>query len=341
MTPSKKMRRAWLILPMLLALAGGAWNQAQAQAARQPVVGQEGVIEVRVLPLAEVFGEVFTLGEISEMDGFDLDALARLANIEVGTAPLPGRELKLNANHLRSRLSGAGKGLRFRVIMPVEARVTRAAQLVPGDDISAAVLAQAAADTEVAEGAELRQKLALPVADVAVPKGELMIAARLLGKHMVEGGSRVYRVSITVNGKEAWKASLRVRQDIFQDVVVARRRIRRHQKITRADVTRVRKNISIHRGDPFLVKVTDVVGRFAKRPIGKTQPLHKSLIQTPADVPEGGRVTVIYESGGLVLRAPGVALIQGRTGQFIPVKNLQSGRVIHGILQAGEIVKVN
>ncbi|MEE8434625.1 MAG: hypothetical protein V3S64_07545, partial [bacterium] len=226
MTPMTKMRRAWLVLPFLLALAGGAW----AQAARQPgagAAGQEGVIEVRVLPLAEVFGEVFTLGEIAEMDGFNLDALARAADIEVGTAPLPGRELRLNANHLRSRLAGGGKGLRFRVVMPVEARVMRAAQVVPGEEISAAVLAQAAADTEVAEGAELRQKLAMPVADVIVPKGEIGIAAKLLGNHMVVGGSRVYRVSIAVNGKQAWKANLRVRQDIFQDVVVAQRRIRR------------------------------------------------------------------------------------------------------------------
>lgn len=329
------------------ALAGGAWSstsqaaQPQPQQVAQAQHARQEVIEVRILPLAEVFGEVVTLGEIAEMDGFDLDALARLAQVEVGAAPLPGRSVRINGNMLRSRLARAIKGLRYKIVMPEEARVIRGAQVVAADEISAVVLAQAKQDTVLEGDAELQQQLSARLSDVVVPKGQLEIQATLLGNHLVQGGSRIYRVTASVDGVEAWKANLRVRQKIFQSVVVAKRRIRRHQKIVRGDLTRVKKDISINRGDPYMVKFEKVVGRFARRPIGKNQPLHESLIDAPADVLEGGRVTVVFQAGPLLLRAPGVALIQGREGQFIPVKNLQSGKIVHGILQAGEIVKVN
>jgi flagella basal body P-ring formation protein FlgA len=144
-----------------------------------------------------------------------------------------------------------------------------------------------------------------------------------------------------VDNKVAWKAVLRVRQKIYRKVVVAKRPIRRNQKITKADVKLVRKNISDNRADPYLTSFNQVVGRLTKRPVGKQESLHAGMLRKPADVPEGGRVTVIYQTGSLVLTAPGVALVQGRAGQFIPVRNLETGRIVHGILQGDETVKVN
>jgi flagella basal body P-ring formation protein FlgA len=320
-----------LLLLAAWALAPGAWGQQ----------GEPREIEVRVLPQAEVFGDVFTLGEIAEMDGFDLKALARLAKVEVGASPLPGRTVGVNAAMLRSRIGAADRKARFRLLVPPGARVIRAAQVLSAETIREAVLAQARQHASLEKKAELVQEVSTPLSDVVVPKGEIALDVVLLGKHLVAGGNRAYRVTVRVNGQESWKTTVRVRQSVFQQVVVAKRSIRRHQRIARGDLTLARKNISDNRGDPYLTSFDKVVGRYAKRPVGKTQALHASLLRKPADVPEGGRVTVIYDSGRLVLRAPGVAMVQGRTGQFIPVKNLQSGKIVHGILQEDETVKVN
>ena len=103
----------------------------------------------------------------------------------------------------------------------------------------------------------------------------------------------------------------------------------------------VRKNISANRADPYLTSFSQVVGRVAKRPVGKRESLHAGMLRKPADVPEGGRVTVIYQTGSLVLTVPGVAMVQGRSGQFIPVRNLETDRIVHGVLQGDETVRVN
>lgn len=50
---------------------------------------------------------------------------------------------------------------------------------------------------------------------------------------------------------------------------------------------------------------------------------------------------VVYETNLLLMEVPGVALVAGQIGQFIPVRNLETGKVIYGVVQSGERVKVN
>jgi flagella basal body P-ring formation protein FlgA len=41
------------------------------------------------------------------------------------------------------------------------------------------------------------------------------------------------------------------------------------------------------------------------------------------------------------MEVPGVAMVAGQVGQFIPVRNLQSERIVYGIVQKDDTVKVN
>ena len=322
----------WLMLPLFLigfALPGFAQVR--------PV--QE--IEIRVLPQTEVFAAEFTLGEIAEMDSFDLEALKKLSRVRIGTSPLPGRSVNLNESLIRSRLAAVDSKGEVRLHVPRGAKVVRAGQTVSGNQIAEIVLAQAEQDAKPGDKDELRQEVVNPPEGVVLPKGELGWQVKLMGNHLVRGGTRIYSVQALVDGNAAWKTSVRVRQKIYREVVVAKRPIRRNHKIARADVAMIRKNISANRADPYLTSFDQVVGRLTKRPVGKDESLHSGMLRKPADVPEGGRVTVIYLSGALQLTVPGVAMVQGRAGQFIPVRNLETGRIVHGILQADETVKVN
>ncbi|MCZ6556360.1 MAG: flagellar basal body P-ring formation chaperone FlgA [SAR324 cluster bacterium] len=327
------MKRAIKALPLLLLFcaATAAWGQVR------PV--EE--FEVRVLPQAEVFGESFTLGEIAELDGFNLQALQRLSQVKIGASPKPGRALRVNEALVRSRLMAARFSPQVKLIVPPRAMVLRAAQVVPVDQITQIVLEHAARNAGAREDDELKQTLTTPLSEVVLPKGEVTWQVAPMGEHLVGGGTRAFRVSATVNGREAWKTMVRVRQKIYRNVLVARRPIHRNQKIKAEDLALVRQNISANRGGPYITSKQKVVGRLAKRSLGRNEPIRQALLAAPLDLIEGGRVTVIYESGTLLLKAPGVALVQGRIGQFIPVRNLESGKIVHGILQADETVKVN
>jgi flagella basal body P-ring formation protein FlgA len=41
------------------------------------------------------------------------------------------------------------------------------------------------------------------------------------------------------------------------------------------------------------------------------------------------------------MQVPGVALVSGQVGQFIPVRNLQTGKVVYGVIQQDDRIKVN
>jgi flagella basal body P-ring formation protein FlgA len=58
-------------------------------------------------------------------------------------------------------------------------------------------------------------------------------------------------------------------------------------------------------------------------------------------VMRGQHVTIIAESGGLDLRVKGKALMDGRQGQTIQVKNLSSQKLIYAQVVGTGMVKVN
>ncbi|MBI3992737.1 MAG: flagellar basal body P-ring formation protein FlgA [Candidatus Lambdaproteobacteria bacterium] len=299
-------------------------------------------IAIRVLPQAEVFGEHYTLGEIAEFDGFDLEAVAALAKLDAGRSPLPGRSLRLSRSYLLSRLqhdSTIDMG-RIDLEVPEGASVVRSAQRVGEREIEAIVL-KAARDSIPSEAGEVRQELETPLGEVLLPKGDIAWDVSPMGVTLAPGGQRSFRVEAKVNGQAVWRNIVRVKQSVFQDVVIATRPLGRNQRIAAEDVTVVRRDLSQLGGASYLSSPAAAVGMLTKRPLNRDELLEASLLEAPVDVREGGRVTLEYRTPGVVLQVPGVALVGARMGQFIPVRNLQSGKVVHGTLQAADTVSVN
>jgi len=162
-----------------------------------------------------------------------------------------------------------------------------------------------------------------------------------LGKHMMPGGDRTYQVIARVDGKEVWRTALRVRQKVYQSIVEAARPIRRDQIITADDVTAVRRTLNASVDAGFTGNLKSIVGMKAKRPIGQDEPINDSMVSAPAAISEGGRVMVVYETPLLVMQVPGVAMVSGQIGTFIPVRNLQTGKIVYGVIQPDDRVKVN
>jgi flagellar basal body P-ring formation protein FlgA len=315
----------------------GAPDAAGVQGAMTQAMDE---ILVHVLPSAEVKGDTFTLGEVAEFDGFDVESSAALAQISLGRSPSPGRPMALSEPLIRSRMAGVAQAERVRLVVPRNAQVVRAAQTLKGADIEARVLAQALKDAG-GDTSDLKQELVTPVSDVLAPLGQVDWQVEGMGKHLVPGGDRTYQVTAQVDGREIWRQMLRVRQKVYQTVVVAAHPIRRDQTIAAEDVTTVRRTLNATKEAGYTGSLKSIVGTIAKRPIGQDEPINDGMVRAPAAVTEGSRVTVLYETPQLIMQVPGVAMVPGQLGQFIPVRNLQSGKIVYGIVQADEIVKVN
>jgi flagella basal body P-ring formation protein FlgA len=320
-----------LLLALLLPLAAAAPAAEPEPAAR---------IEVRVLPQVEVPGMEFTLGEVAELDGADLALVRRLASLSLGRAPQPGRSLRLNESYLRARISQEVDPNGVELTVPPGAEVRRAVQEIPGADIAARVLA-VAAEQGAPAGAELEQELAVPIPAALLPRGELVWEIEPMGQYLAAGGTRTYRVVARVGGEEVWRTVARVNQQVYAQVVVAARAVRRNQLIRAADVALERKAVGGVKPEDYLTRVAEVVGSRAKRPIGRGEWVRRNLLAEVADVPEGGPVLLVYATEAVRFSTPGVALVPAKVGAFIPVRNLASGKIVYGVVQADDTVKVN
>ncbi|NIP73065.1 MAG: hypothetical protein GWO16_08560, partial [Gammaproteobacteria bacterium] len=74
------------LIPALALAASLLLGWAAPVAAQQAAAEQ---VEVRVLPRSEVTGAQYTLGEVAELDGFDLEPVRRLAAVALGRSPRP------------------------------------------------------------------------------------------------------------------------------------------------------------------------------------------------------------------------------------------------------------
>ena len=321
-----------LAVAIALALLGAGTARAQN--------ADPDKIQVRILPQPEVYGETYTLGEIAELDGFDIKLLKQLAALEIGRSPLPGRGLRLSDGMIRTRLRRAVEESRLVLIVPERSEVTRAALRIPGSEIEQIVLARAAALAGTGAD-EVRQELLGTVSDVLLPKGDLEWQVEPMGRHIATSGERTYSVVARVNGQDVWRTTVRLKQKVYEEAVIAVKAVRRNQTITAEDVQLVKRTLANSDSGRAMDSLALVVGKQARRPIGSNELIQPEMLLEPHDVEEGRRVIVEYRTPRIVLQVPGVALVSGHTGDFIPVKNLESGKVIYGVIENGSTVRVN
>ena len=316
------------ILPPLVAclVLGAGWSLAR----------QNPGIQVRVLPQAEVFNDSFTLGDIAEIEGASANDLVSLTGVVIGRSPLPGRSLRISAGQIRSRLRGS-LHTEIQLTIPRQAQVLRAAQAISGEEVAQVITAHASAQAKAGEVLELVS----PIQDLLLPMGPLRWDLKTMGRNLAQGGVRTYRVRALVNEQEAWRGVVRIKATVVNKVLIASRSIGKGQIVSSDDVREASEDLSNLRGEGYLSTLSQAVGQIATRNIGKDELLRSDLLQAPLDLSEGGRVTVLYETPGLVLRALGVVMVSGKIGQFVPVKNLETGKIVYGIVQDRETIKVN
>jgi flagella basal body P-ring formation protein FlgA len=287
-----------------------------------------------------VVGAEFTLGEVAEFDGFDLETLRKLSQVSLGRSPLPGRSLVLSVSFLASRLAEVVPPERLRLHVPPGAQVMRATQRISGREVAEQVLKLAAAQSGEQDGA-LEQKLLGDPPDAELPMGELSWEIAELGVNLTPGGPRTFRVVARVGGEEAWRTVVRIKQEVYRDVLVALRSIRRNQVVQAGDLAGMRRNVAGLKLERFLTRPAEVIGQRAKRSIARNEWIERDMLVAVADVAEGGAVTLVYRTPALHFRAPGVAMVPARVGEFIPVRNLASGKIVYGVVQDDDTVKVN
>lgn len=129
--------------------------------------------------------------------------------------------------------------------------------------------------------------------------------------------------------------------DKMVQVLVSMRRLERNEKVRPTDLevrfvpyTLVPKDFISPddlSGEDFVMKV----------PIAKGEILRRAHILDELVIRKGDRVKLVLETSKFYIEFPGIALSDGKDGQEIKVRNLNSNRIVYGRAKEGKIVVVS
>jgi flagella basal body P-ring formation protein FlgA len=279
---------------------------------------------------ATIAGKTIRLSELGDLEG---SALA-FSDLDLGPAPEPGVTRRLAGATVLRQLRVAGFDPdKAKYEIPTVIRITRAAQDVGESDVRNAILADA--QTWLAPGEGVASVEVSGIAHIGLGPYE----ARVSALRQAVGPVRRLEVEIVQDGSVVATLPARVAISARGDVVVAKRPIARGTIVAPEDIGLEER--SVNAATPGMASdPNDVVGKEARVALLPGSPIELKALEMPAVVKRGDRVTLVIETAGLRLRAPGEALESATTGARVRVMNTSSKRELSGQVIGHGLVSV-
>ncbi|MFH2130464.1 MAG: flagellar basal body P-ring formation chaperone FlgA [bacterium] len=303
-----------------------------------PVQAEINAIDIRVLPEAIIYSDYYMLGDIAELDGFDVETIQKLAKVQVGKAPLPGRSHLISRLQIENRLKSQFSKHQLNFIMPKQAMVSRASIKITGKELQKIILAEVKKHYQEYQDVHISIKSRLR--DVYIPKGNASYTISRIGETPKIGGNSSWMLKLMLDEKEVRKILIRLKVDVFDDVVVAKDQIRKGEKIEEEDLKTIKKDISRERKG-YASSTEYVVGEHARRDIYKNEALDQHLVEKPVIVVKGDHMKIVYKTANLYLANVAMAMKSGRKGDIIPLRTLKSQKTIYATITDAKMAEIN
>jgi flagella basal body P-ring formation protein FlgA len=296
-------------------------------------------LEIIVSKEATVRGDTVNLGQIAVFRPSQDPRVAELKELQVASAPSPGKALRLNKRFLAYKVGSlaAAYGEEVALKAPPAVIVKRTAQVLTGERIKEIFRKHLLKSAPWDEGAMNIDVLSSP-GDLALPEGDL-------GWEIWTNGNGDYLGNISavatfcVDGAQVRRIPLSGRISVSGEVVQAVKPIRRGETVGPEDVDLVEVQ-SIKQGHQALRGLDQAIGMRALRNIRPGQTLTTRMVENPPAVRKGAPVTIVAENKILRVTTLGEALEDGWPGDRIRVRNVQSGKEITCKVQGSKHVSV-
>jgi flagella basal body P-ring formation protein FlgA len=137
----------------------------------------------------------------------------------------------------------------------------------------------------------------------------------------------------------AWSINVPVEIRRSHAVLVLRRAVARGETLSAADVqsqTRVLPGL----GSPFVSSADQLAGRTTRRPLPEGTALTADALTAALLIHRGQTVTLLANSAGFEVRAPGRAMADAAVNQRVRVQNLNSLKIVEGLADKEGVVRV-
>ena len=147
-------------------------------------------------------------------------------------------------------------------------------------------------------------------------------------------------VQVLCQAPATWQLYLPVQIQVDQAVVIAARPLTAGSIIEAGDLAVVRRNTS-GLSSSTIRSPQAAIGKILRFGTLAGQPITTSMLNVPDVVHAGEQVTLYAQGDGIRIATIADAIENGRPGQSIMVRNLQSGRVVRGTVTPQGHVVVN
>lgn len=138
---------------------------------------------------------------------------------------------------------------------------------------------------------------------------------------------RSITVKATCNAQNRWTVYVPVTIEVYNDVLVVNRSVKKGDILSNEDVSFRRVDVSAA-GHGVISEVKRAEGMAMKRPLKPGEILLQSHLIKPKIVHKGQTVVLTSGSRFLSVETEGIALVSGHMGQQIRVKNPASNRIV-------------
>jgi len=138
---------------------------------------------------------------------------------------------------------------------------------------------------------------------------------------------------------DGWRIYVTGKVLILADVLVLTTSARRGESLNAGDVELIERDISaLSRG--YLDDPAELEGKILKRGVSNGMVITPGLLEAPRVIRRGDRVTLEAHQGTLAVRMQGEAIMDGRPGERIRVRSLNSEKIVEGTVVDAGVIKV-
>ena len=300
--------------------------------------GSEDVISISLKSAAEVTGGKVFLADIADISGGNDDVIKMLSEITVCHSLSPGPGKMLLHRDIETELLKNHINLRYvRIDGERQVVVSRKSTEVTSEELKEVVLDYVyehmpwEKDDVVFEFTRVLPDISLPDEDVEYS------VTRVGGSRYVGFNQFVLRIFSNGELKQRFVVGIDIR--VFKDVVVSSRQLRRSSIIRSEDVEVQKRELKDTNKTPFLF-VSEVVGKRLRTSVPANRILHQSSVEEAPVIARDQYVTIRGKKGAVCVTTRGRAIEEGKTGEFIQVKNLGSGKIVIARVTSPEIVDI-
>lgn len=289
------------------------------------------------LPMeAKVHGTEITLDEIATVTGEDAEAVARVASVELGYAPMPGYSRLFFAQRIEEIVER-------KTGVDVTLTGDRACRAWPTTEVVAGTAFDAAARTELERlTAELDVEFELvqPARDLTVPSGTAPAAIEaFFDGEEVRTGMVGIAVRVLVDGEIYRTVWTNWRVSVFEKRSVLRRDVIAGERIGLDHFTQKRVVVPRVGGANPLGRQM-VVGAVATRDLTADQVVTNLDVHRPVLLHRGDSILLQVRKGGITARVPAIARENGAVGDRVLVTLTGSEREMGAVVLSRDLVEV-